>query len=74
MAESNQLASEVHVMPTFGHGGSDQLIITLEKRDGRWYHFVGAKMVREATIIEQLLPLAPGRWMELAQAEGWFKR
>lgn len=75
MADTSlQPATEVHVMPTYGLARPDAEVVTLEKRGGRWWHFVGGKPRREALFIETILPLSPSAWMKLAVREGWWHR
>lgn len=59
-------------MPTYGLGGPDAPMVTLEKRGGRWYHSAGGIVKREATGLEHLLCLSPRLWRSLAVREGWF--
>ncbi len=65
--------TEVYIMPTYGKGGAGAHVVSMCKADGCWWHFVGNVLQRKATTVESLLPLAPKRWQELAEREGWWK-
>lgn len=58
---------EVHVRPPdLASLDPNAPIVTMEKDDrGVWWHGVGGKLVRRATTLESILPLAPAAWRRL---------
>lgn len=56
---------EVYGRPYDYNGSPCQLLVTLSRdAQGRWWHTVGGKIIREATWIETLLPLVPAVWAQ----------
>lgn len=56
---------EVYVRPPVGTDLSEP-VVTLSRDSARqWWHTVGGKVIRQATTMETLLPLAPDVWKTL---------
>lgn len=64
---------EVHVRPYDFTQPVTQPLVTLSRDwQGAWWHTVGGEVVREATLLESLLPLAPSTWQGLGTPVEWI--
>jgi hypothetical protein len=56
---------EVYVRPPLGTDPAEPVVTLSRDSAQRWWHTVGGKVVRQATPMETLLPLAPKVWKSL---------